>query len=331
MTTVVITGAAGFIGSHLAHAILSANRSARVVGIDNFDSFYPRDLKERNVSDLLRERFTLHEIDIRDAQNVVTCFERAQPDAIYHIAALAGVRPSIAEPARYADVNVNGTVNVLQAARACGCRTFIFASSSSVYGNRDADANAFAEDDDISRPISPYAATKCAGEALCHTYAHLFGLRIGMIRFFTVYGPAQRPDLAISKFMRRMSEGEPIEMFGNGGTARDYTYIDDIVSGLLRVREHLDEQDAGFARIWNLGNSSPVLLKELIDSIARVTGMTPRIRQGDMQPGDVVRTCADLTRVRQELGWEPQIPLETGLTRQWEWMSDAAHVTHSVA
>ena len=318
--TVVITGAAGFIGSHLARALLEKKQDLHVVGIDNFDSFYERTLKERNVKTIAPDRFKLHEIDIRDHDRVTGCVERSKPQAVFHIAALAGVRPSIAEPSRYADVNVNGTVSVLEAARASGCGTFIFASSSSVYGNRARDEQPFSEDDDISRPISPYAATKCAGEALCHTYAHLFGLRVGMIRFFTVYGPAQRPDLAISKFMRLISEDKPIEMYGDGTTARDYTYIDDITSGLLRARNYLDAQEPGFARVWNLGNSSPVLLRELIDSIARATDKTPRIERREMQPGDVVRTYADLTRVREELGWQPEVPLEDGLARQWAWM-----------
>ncbi|MDY7109474.1 MAG: GDP-mannose 4,6-dehydratase [Planctomycetota bacterium] len=313
--TLIVTGAAGFIGSHLVRALLT--RGHRVVGVDNFDPFYDRPLKEANLQALEAKRFAFVEADIRDGSAMEALFAHHRPAGVFHIAALAGVRPSILDPARYAAVNVDGLVNLLQAARNAECRSFIFASSSSVYGNRS--TVPFSETDDVGEPISPYAATKRAGELICHTYSHLFGLSIAALRFFTVYGPAQRPDLAISKFMPLIAADEEVPMFGDGDTSRDYTYIDDIIQGVLAAWDRADAADEGFFRIYNLGGSKPVMLSDMIEMIGKVVGRTPRIRHMPMQPGDVERTYADLTRSRDELGFHPQTPFAEGLEKQWAW------------
>lgn len=319
---VVLTGAAGFIGSHLARALLSWG--ATVVGIDNFDGFYSRSIKQHNVEQCAGERFQLVEADICDAEAVRRVMSTHRPEVVFHIAALAGVRPSIEDPARYCAVNLDGLVNVLEAARDCGCSRVVFASSSSVYGNNS--KTPFAEDDPVNAPISPYAATKRAGELLCHTYAHLYGLSIGALRFFTVFGPAQRPDLAISTFMRRMAAGRSVPMFGDGATSRDYTYIDDIIAGVLAAQRAVLAMDDGAFRIWNLGGSHPVRLSEMIEAIGRVLNITPKIEQLPMQPGDVQRTWADLSRSKAELGYEPTTDFTTGLQRQWDWLQQNMHL-----
>ncbi|MCI0629396.1 MAG: GDP-mannose 4,6-dehydratase [Phycisphaerales bacterium] len=321
--TVVVTGAAGFIGSHLSAALRRLGRS--VLGIDNFDAFYERASKQANLERIgavkpkiaqRHDAFQFIEADICDRQAIRAILERATPDVIFHIAALAGVRPSIAQPQRYVSVNVNGLVNVLEAARAVNCRRFIFASSSSVYGNHA--KVPFSEDDRVDQPISPYAATKRAGELICQTYAHLFAMRIAALRFFTVYGPAQRPDLAISKFMRLIAEGREVPMYGDGSTSRDYTYIDDVIAGVIAAEKSLpaDDSPAGFFRIWNLGSDHPITLIQMIDAIASVVGKPPRIKTMPMQPGDVERTWADITRSKAELGYHPTTSFEEGLLRQ---------------
>ncbi|MEE9131076.1 MAG: GDP-mannose 4,6-dehydratase [Phycisphaerales bacterium] len=319
----VVTGVAGFIGSHLSAALLA--RGDRVIGIDNFDPFYDRKLKLANVAQLAPDRFELIELDIRDAHALREVFERARPAGVFHIAALAGVRPSIADPARYASVNVDGLVSVLDAARACDCQHFIFASSSSVYGNNT--KVPFAETDPVDEPISPYAATKRAGELICHTYCHLYGISIACLRFFTVYGPAQRPDLAIGKFMRLIADDQPVPMFGDGSTSRDYTYIDDIIQGVLAAYQFIHSSSlkphaSGLYRIFNLGGSQPVALRDMIESVGAVVGNKPSIEQLPMQPGDVQRTYADLSRSREELGFDPKTPFEEGLRKQWAWLRD---------
>lgn len=313
---IVVTGAAGFIGSHVARALTASGQA--VVGIDNFDPFYERELKERNLAGLNADAFELVTADIRDAAAMNEVFERRQPGLLVHVAALAGVRPSLLDPGRYVSTNVDGLMTVLEAARAVDCRRVVFASSSSVYGDRS--EVPFRETDEASSPISPYAATKRAGELLCHSHAHLFGMSIAALRFFTVYGPAQRPDLAIARFLRGISAGEEITMFGDGSSSRDYTYIDDIVAGVLSACRLVDEANGGaFFRIFNLGGSQPVTLRDLIDAIAAVVGREPRIKTEPMQPGDVSRTFADLSRSRAELGFEPRTPLAEGLERQWAW------------
>ncbi len=316
-SVVIVTGAAGFIGSNLSRALMT--RGCRVIGIDNFDKFYDRSVKEANLKRIASHAFEFIEADVRDAAMMNDLFEKHRPEGAFLIAALAGVRPSIMEPARYASVNVEGLVTMLEAARAVDCRRIVFASSSSVYGNNS--TVPFSEDDDVSRPISPYAATKRAGELICNTYSHLYGQAIAALRFFTVFGPGQRPDLAINKFMRLISAGEEIPMFGDGSTSRDYTFIDDIILGVLASYDRVCDAEPGFCRIYNLGGSQPVTLAEMIESIGRVVGQTPRIEQLPMQPGDVERTYADLTRSRKELGFSPTTSFEEGLHRQWEWMS----------
>ncbi len=319
----MVTGVAGFIGSHLSAALLA--RGDHVIGVDNFDPFYDRKLKLANVAQLAPNRFELVELDIRDAQAMSELCNRVRPEGVFHIAALAGVRPSIADPARYTSVNVDGLVSVLEAARACDCQHFIFASSSSVYGNNS--KVPFAETDRVDEPISPYAATKRAGELICHTYSRLYGISIACLRFFTVYGPAQRPDLAIGKFMRLIADDQLVPMFGDGSTSRDYTYIDDIIQGVLAAYEFLSSASlkpdlSSLFRIFNLGGSQPVALRDMIESIGAVVGNKPRIEQLPMQPGDVQRTYADLTRSGEELGFDPQTPFEEGLRNQWAWLRD---------
>lgn len=317
MATMIVTGAAGFIGSHLSRRLLASGH--RVLGIDNFDRFYARSAKEQNLASIDGD-FEFHEADILDAAAMRALAERERPEAIFHIAALAGVRPSIEDPARYAAVNVDGLVNMLESARHADCANFVFASSSSVYGNNK--SVPFAESDDVAAPISPYAATKRAGELMCHSYAHLFGLKIAALRFFTVFGPAQRPDLAISKFMRLIAAEQPIPVFGDGTSSRDYTYVDDIVGGVVASCEKAQASAPGFCRIYNLGGSQPVTLSGMIEAIGAVVGKAPIIERLPMQPGDVDRTYADLTRATAELGFRPETDFETGLARQWAWIRE---------
>ena len=315
----VITGVAGFIGSHLATKL--AARGASIVGIDNFDRFYGRDRKEKNLARVRAAGVDLDfsEADICDAGAMREIVAAARPDVIFHIAALAGVRPSIEDPARYVKVNLDGLTNMLEAARAADCKAMAFASSSSVYGNNE--KVPFAETDDVSGPISPYAATKRSGELLCNTYAHLFGMGIASLRFFTVFGPAQRPDLAISKFMTLIADGESIPMFGDGSTSRDYTFIDDIVAGVMAAGDKA-MAESHWHRIYNLGGSDPVTLKEMIDAIAETVGKPAKIDQQPMQPGDVNRTFADIARSASELGYAPKTSFRDGLAKQWEWMQN---------
>lgn len=312
----LITGAAGFIGSHLARRLLEMGM--RVTGVDNFDPFYDRSIKLDNLRALECDRFTFHEADIRDAAAMRKAAPSDDPpDVVFHLAALAGVRPSIEQPARYTSVNLDGLNVTLEAARAAGCRRVIFASSSSVYGN-----NAkipFAEEDRVDEPISPYAATKAAGELICRVYAARYHVSIASIRFFTVFGPGQRPDLAISKFMRRIARGEPIPVFGDGSSSRDYTYIDDIIQGLFAAAEKVAAAPEGFFRIYNLGGSDPITLTEMIRTIERVVGRDAVIERLPMQPGDVNRTYADLARSRAELNYRPGTTFAEGVARQWSW------------
>ena len=310
---VLLTGVAGFIGSHVAERLLLGGH--RVVGLDSFDPFYPRTVKERNLRRALDDPdFTLIEADIRDREAL-----RAIPsdvDAIIHMAALAGVRPSILDPAAYMDVNVAGTGALLDLARDVGVRRFVFASSSSVYGERE--KGPFREDDPVDHPISPYAATKKAGELIAHTYHHLFGLDVLCLRFFTVYGPRQRPDLAIHKFARLMASGQPIPVYGDGSTERDYTYVDDAVSGVLGALAHLEER-RGVYDVVNIGESRTVSLSEMIALLAAELGVRPVLDRQPDQPGDVPLTCADVSRARRLIGYDPRFPFEEGVRRFVEW------------
>jgi UDP-glucuronate 4-epimerase len=309
--TVLVTGAAGFIGSHAAERLIG--EGFRVVGVDNFCDFYDRRWKEmnlRSISDAVR----VEEIDIVDGPRIDRLVQAARPAAILHLAAMAGVRPSIEQPAYYARVNVEGTTHLLEAARRHGVGRFIFASSSSVYGNLR--HVPFREEDDVGEPISPYAATKRAGELICYTFHHLYKLPVTCLRFFTVYGPRQRPDLAIHKFTRLIDRGSPIPFFGDGSTSRDYTYVDDTVAGVLGALRRLPER--GY-RIYNLGGSHPVSLKELVEAIELALGKRAILDRRPSQPGDVDRTFADITRAQRELGYNPTTPLNQGLERFVAW------------
>ncbi|HYY98185.1 MAG TPA: GDP-mannose 4,6-dehydratase, partial [Pyrinomonadaceae bacterium] len=270
--------------------------------------------KRRNVGPhLTREDFRLHEADIRDRPALARVFEETGFDCVVHLAARAGVRPSLSEPVLYAETNINGTLNLLELAREHGAPQFVFGSSSSVYGENE--KTPFAEDDPIFKPISPYAATKAAGELLCHTYSHLFGVRCVCLRFFTVYGARQRPDLAIHKFARLISAGRPIPVFGDGTTRRDYTYVDDIIAG---VRAAMDYGASAY-EVINLGESRTVELRELIGLLEKELGREATIDRKPTQPGDVPQTFADISKARRLLGYDPRTPIEEGIRRFVEW------------
>ena len=311
--TLLLTGAAGFIGSHLAERLLT--RGEEVVGLDLFDDFYDPSIKEANLA-VARDHVAFREVrgDIRDRDLLGALPDDI--DAIVHLAARAGVRPSTAQPELYASVNVDGTVSLLELARRRGIRSFVFASSSSVYGNNG--KVPFAEDDPVDHPISLYAATKKAGELLCHSHRHLHGISVMALRFFTVYGPRQRPDLAIHKFARLMAEGCPIPVYGDGSTERDYTYIDDILQGVDAALDHV-RAHAGAYEIVNLGESRTVSLAEMIQVLAEETGIEPAIERLPLQPGDVTRTWADVTKARTLLGYEPTTDFREGIRRFVRW------------
>ncbi len=315
--TALLTGAAGFIGSHVAEALLA--RGYRVVGLDNLDSFYAEPLKRANLDEIARSpsgaNFSFVKGDIREADAINQLVAQQRPSVIVHLAARAGVRPSIQQPALYADVNLRGTANLLEAARTHNVERFVMASSSSVYGNNE--KTPFAETDDVNEPISPYAATKRSCELLAHTFHHLYNLPVASLRFFTVFGPRQRPDLAIMKFMRMIAHEEAIPVFGDGSMARDFTYIDDIARGVLAS---IDRIPAHGYRIWNLGSDRPVRLDAMIDAIGRTVGKAPIIDRKPNQPGDVERTWADLTRAKAELDYTTPTSFDEGLARQWEWL-----------
>lgn len=314
MSTYLVTGAAGFIASHTCEALLKSGH--RVIGIDNFDPFYSRELKEANLA-AIREAgsdFVFYEGDLADAEFVKTIFEKEKPETIIHLAAKAGVRPSIEDPAGYVRANILATQILLNESSKSGVKRFVMASSSSVYGN--APTVPFSETQDVNQPISPYAATKRACELIAYTHNHLTKLPIACLRFFTVFGPRQRPDLAIQKFLKLIAEEKPIPFFGDGSTSRDYTYIDDIVAGILSAADHIDQY--GY-RIWNLGGSSPVSLSEMVATIGEVVGKEPILDKKPMQPGDVERTYADLTRSEAELGYKPTTSFKDGVKKQWEY------------
>ena len=311
-----MTGGAGFIGSHLVARLLEEG-GWHVVVVDDFNDFYSPTLKRDNVRPFVeRDDFRLVEADIRDRAALESVFGEHSFDCIVHLAARAGVRPSLAEPVLYAETNITGTVHLLELARAHGVKQFVFGSSSSVYGE-----NAkvpFGEEDPVRRPISPYAATKAAGELLCHTYTHLYGLRSVCLRFFTVYGARQRPDLAIHKFARLITEGQPIPVFGDGLTRRDYTYVDDIIEG---VRAAMDYTASAY-EVINLGESRTVELRELIALLEKELGQKAVVDRQPLQPGDVPQTFADITKARRLLGYNPQTNIEEGIRRFVEWYKE---------
>jgi UDP-glucuronate 4-epimerase len=312
---VLVTGGAGFIGGHLCQRLL--DRGDEVVCVDSFDSFYDPAIKRGTAAALARSpRFRLVEGDIRDLAGLERELAGAGVGAIVHLAARAGVRPSIEDPVLYTQVNVEGTVAMLELARRLGVKPFVFGSSSSVYG--DTPAVPFREDEPAATPISPYAASKRAGELLCHAYAHLHGLAVVCLRFFTVYGPRQRPDLAIHKFARLMAAGEPIPFFGDGSTRRDYTYVDDVVQGIEGAIAYAAARDASF-EVFNLGESDTVPLVRLVELLGEAMGVTPALHRLPAQPGDVERTYADISRARALLGYTPRVRIEEGIPRFVEW------------
>ncbi len=308
---VLVTGGAGFIGSHLVERLLVEGHG--VVCLDNFDDFYDPALKRRNLSRATQNpQFKLIEGDLRDEKLLGQIFEEEKIDRVVHLAARAGVRPSLQNPALYADVNIRGTIYLLEACRQHGVRRFIFASSSSVYGNSS--RVPFSEEDPVNHPISPYAATKKAGELLCHTYHHLYGMDITCFRYFTVYGPRQRPEMAIHHFTRSIFEGRKISLFGDGSSRRDYTYIEDIIEGTLGAFS----RENGF-QIYNLGESQTISLSELIREIEGQAGKKAILEYLPEQPGDVRQTYADIRKAREMLGYNPRTKVREGLARFIQW------------
>lgn len=310
MAVILVTGGAGFIGSAVSDCLLQRGDSVRV--LDNFNDFYDPAIKRANCARLSEhEGFTLIEGDLRDPESLKTALSGGV-DAVIHLAAMAGVRPSLDNPELYVDVNLRGTAMLLDAMLAVGCRRCVFASSSSVYGANE--KIPFSEEDPVDHPVSPYAATKKAGELLVHTYHHIHAMDITCLRFFTVYGPGQRPEMAIHKFTRMIEEGEAVPMFGDGSTRRDYTYIDDITDGVLKSLDQL----AGY-QIYNLGESETIELGDLIQEIGRALGKEPQIDRLPLQPGDVPATWADISRAKESLGYSPQVKVREGIMRFVEW------------
>jgi UDP-glucuronate 4-epimerase len=313
MRSILITGGAGFIGSHLVDHLLTEG-DWQVSVVDDFNDFYDPAIKRENAGRHSKDpNYRLFEADIRDKAALEKVFRKQDIQCVVHLAARAGVRPSLQQPLLYAETNINGTMNLLELTQEHGIKHFVFGSSSSVYG-----INAkvpFSEDDPIRQPISPYAATKAAGELICHTYSHLYEIRCVCLRFFTVYGPRQRPDLAIHKFARLISEGKPIPVFGDGTTRRDYTYVDDIIAG---VRAAIDYKGSDY-EVVNLGESRTVELNELIALLEKELGRKAEINRQPLQPGDVPQTYADITKARRLLGYIPQTQIEDGIHRFVEW------------
>jgi len=307
---ILVTGGAGFVGSHLVERLLKAGHTVAIV--DDFNDFYDPQIKRANIAGLTKD-VTVHQIDLRDGAAVGNLFHRNKFDVVAHLAARAGVRPSIQHPQLYYDTNVNGTLHLLEAARVTGVQRFIFASSSSVYGASK--TVPFSEDQHLTQTLSPYAATKIAGEFLCSTYSHLYKLRVVALRYFTVYGPRQRPDLAIHQFTRRIYGGQPIDQFGDGTTRRDYTYIDDVIQGTIAALQY----EGSLYDNFNLGESDTIQLKDLIIAIENALGKKAKINQLPEQPGDMPLTCADISKARKLLGYNPTTRLSDGLPKFVEW------------
>lgn len=309
---VLITGGAGFIGSTLADRLLSDNN--KVIVIDNFNDYYPVEMKENNVkTNLNNPNYKLYRGDIEDSSFVNKVFEENNVEIVVHIAARAGVRPSLENPLAYAKTNIDGTINILEAMKEHNVKKFVFASSSSVYGNCKADK--FSEDLKVTEPISPYAATKSACEQFIYTYSKLYDIQALCLRFFTVYGPRQRPDLAIRKFLELIEQGIPIPVYGDGSTMRDYTYIDDIVQGICSAIKYNKTQ----YEIINLGGGSPVTLTQMIETIEKVLGKKAQINRLPMQPGDVDKTVSDISKAQKLIGYYPQTTFEEGIRKFVDW------------
>lgn len=318
---ILVTGAAGFIGSHTCKYF--TGQGHHVVGIDNFDPFYSKKIKDLNITELSKkDNFQFYEADIRDNKALDNIFSAGGFDMVIHLAAKAGVRPSIDSIAEYYDVNVNGTVSLLESMRTHAVKKMLFASSSSIYGNNP--KVPFSEADPVDNPISPYASTKKSGELLCHVYHHLYDFNITCLRFFTVFGPGQRPDLAIHKFTRLIDDAKPIPFYGDGSTSRDYTYIDDIVNGLSCASKHLK----GF-NIYNLGESKVINLKKLVETIENSLGKKAILNKLPLQQGDVNITYADISKAKNEIGYNPQYDIETGINKFVEWYSSNKAILYS--
>jgi len=312
--TVLVTGAAGFIGSTLVDALLADGRE--VVGLDSFDPFYAESEKQQNIDRASKSpRFRMVRGDIRDADLLRALLSETRFDCIVHLAALAGVRPSLERPSAYADVNVGGTSTLLEMAAACGPPRIVFASSSSVYGERE--SGPFVETDRVDRPISPYAATKKAGELVCHAFHSARGLDVTCIRFFTAYGPRQRPDLAIRRFAECMIRGEPIPIFGDGSALRDFTYVGDVVDGLVRAVD----TSLGYA-VLNFGAGRAVSVLEMVSELERALGVNAKKDFQSPQVGDVPRTLADISAARKALGYQPRVRFEQGVDHFAAWLSE---------
>lgn len=318
MKTYLITGGAGFIGSHLADRLLAEGN--KVVVIDNFNNFYNPKIKENNVKhNLNNPNYKLERIDIRNGEEVDRVFAENKIDNIMHLAAMAGVRPSIENPVLYQEVNCVGSQNILEAMKKHNVKNIVFASSSSVYGNTK--TVPFKETDIVDFAISPYAATKKANEVMTHVYHKLFGFNVIMLRFFTVYGERQRPDLAINKFTRLIMEDKPIPVFGDGTTSRDYTYVKDIIDGITKSLKYVEENEDVY-EILNLGESEPVTLNEMIETIEQALGKKAIINRMPMQPGDVNRTYADITKAKNLIGYNPQTSFKQGIENFVNWYKE---------
>jgi UDP-glucuronate 4-epimerase len=320
---VLLTGAAGFIGSHLAERLCA--RGDNVIGFDNFDPFYPRAVKERNLASLRGHGgFALVEGDLRSSADLARALDRAGAvDVVVHLAALAGVRPSLEQPVTFWDVNVVGTLQLFEALRARGIERVIFASSSSVYG-QDSEPP-FRESDPCARPLSPYAATKRAGELIAFGAYHLHAMSVTCLRLFTVYGPRQRPDLAIHKFTRLIASGRPVELFGDGTSSRDYTWVDDVAGGIIAAVDQQARVGGPAYRVYNLGGSQVTTLRELVDRIAAALGRPAIIAARPEQPGDMRQTLADVTLARRELGYAPHVDIAAGIPRFVAWWRADGH------
>lgn len=314
---ILVTGGAGFIGSHLVDQLL-AEGGSKVTVIDDFNDFYSPQIKRSAVKPHLENpNYKLVEADIRDTDAIANVFADGSFDCVVHLAARAGVRPSLKEPTLYTETNINGTQNLLELAKTHGVPQFVFGSSSSVYGINS--KIPFSEEDRIFQPISPYAATKAAGELLCHTYSHLYNLRTVCLRFFTVYGARQRPDLAIHKFTKLITDGKPIQMFGDGSTRRDYTYIEDIIEG---VRAAMDFTES-IHEVFNLGESETTQLRRLIELIEQALGAKAIIDRQPMQPGDVPVTFADIAKARELLNYSPKTKIDEGIPKFVDWFRNS--------